>query len=56
MELSKCSCYLQFWKFKEDGYAYTEDPETHGNEVTVKDINGDDQVIPQLKSMHLRNY
>jgi hypothetical protein len=50
MELSKCSCYLQFWKFQEDGNAYTEDPETHGKEVMVKDINGDDQVIPQLKS------
>jgi hypothetical protein len=50
MELSKCSCYLQFWKFQEDGYAYTDDPETHGKEITVKDINGEDQVIPQLKS------
>jgi hypothetical protein len=50
MELSKCSCYLQFWTFQEDGFAYTEDPESHGQEVRVKDINGTYQVIPQLKS------
>jgi hypothetical protein len=40
MELQKCSCYLQFWQFQEDGYAYTEEPELHGLKVTVTDIQG----------------
>lgn len=50
MELSKCSCYLQFWQFQEDGYAFTEDPATHGQEIRVKDQDGQLQLIPQLRS------
>jgi hypothetical protein len=34
MELPKCSCYLQIWNFQEDGYAFTEDPATHGTPTT----------------------
>jgi hypothetical protein len=50
MELPKCSCYLQIWNFQEDGYAFTEDPDTHGIEIRVEGIDGIIQTIPQLKS------
>jgi hypothetical protein len=50
MELPKCSCYLQFWKFQEDGYAFTEEPAAHGQEIKVKDLDGNLQIIPQLCS------
>jgi hypothetical protein len=50
MELQKCSCYLQFWQFQEDGYAFTEEPESHGLEVTVTDIQGQVQCVPPLKA------
>lgn len=50
MELSKCACYLLFWKFQEDGYAYTMDPDEHRQLVTVVDNQGKHHVIPQLKS------
>jgi hypothetical protein len=50
MELPKCSCYLQFWKFQEDGYALTKEPAAHGQEIIVKDLDGNLQIIPQLCS------
>jgi hypothetical protein len=50
MELQKCSCYLQFWQFQDDGYAYTEEPESHGLEVTITDIQGQAQRVPQLRA------
>jgi hypothetical protein len=50
MELPKCSCYLQFWNFQEDGYAFTEDPNSHLQEIKVLDHNGVQQIIPQLRS------
>jgi hypothetical protein len=40
MELPKCSCYLQIWNFQDDGYAFTEDPEMHGIEISVEGIDG----------------
>jgi hypothetical protein len=50
MELPKCSCYLHFWDFQDDGYAFTEDPTSHLQEIKVKDNNSELQTIPQLKS------
>jgi hypothetical protein len=50
MELPKCSCYLQMWNFQEDGYAFTEEPDTHGIKIRVEGIDGQMQTIPQLKS------
>jgi hypothetical protein len=50
MELPKCSCYLQFWNFQEDGYAFTEDPNSHLQEIKIKDQSGELQTIPQLVS------
>jgi hypothetical protein len=50
MELTKCACYLSFWKFQEDGYAYTMQPEEHGQKIFVTDINGQEKEIPQLES------
>jgi hypothetical protein len=50
MELPKCSCYLQMWNFQEDGYAYTEDPDTHGIAIRVEGLDGTIKTIPQLKS------
>jgi hypothetical protein len=52
MELPKCSCYLHFWNFQDDGYAFTEDPTSHLQEIKVKDNEGELQTIPQLKSNH----
>jgi hypothetical protein len=49
MELLKCSCYLQVWNFQDDGYAFTEELETHGIKILVEGINGVAQKIPQLK-------
>jgi hypothetical protein len=48
MELAKCSCYLSVWSFQEDGYAFTEDPETHAKKIIVKDLAGNPLTIPQL--------
>jgi hypothetical protein len=50
MELTKCACYLSFWKFQEDGYAYTMSPEEHGQKIFVSDIQGQVKEIPQLES------
>jgi hypothetical protein len=50
MELSKCACYLQIWNFQEDGYAYTEDPAEHGQEIAVTDLYGQLHDIQQMKS------
>jgi hypothetical protein len=50
MELSKCSCYLQLWKFQEDGYAFTENPEEHQQEIKVSGIDGHFQTIRQLQA------
>jgi hypothetical protein len=50
MELSKCSCYLQIWNFQEDGYAYTENPEDHGQEIKVNDHLNKPQIIQQMKA------
>jgi hypothetical protein len=50
MELTKCACYLSFWKFQEDGYAYTMSPEEHGQKIFVPDIQGQVKEIPQLES------
>jgi hypothetical protein len=50
MEISKCACYLSFWSFQEDGYAYTESPEEHGQEIFIKNIHGDAEKIPQLQA------
>lgn len=50
MELSKCACYLSFWEFQEDGYAFTVTPERHGQAIHVNDINGSEEKIPQLQS------
>jgi hypothetical protein len=50
MELSKCACNLSFWKFQEDGYAYTMSPEEHGRKIYVHDGNGKQQEIPQMES------
>jgi hypothetical protein len=36
MELSKCACYLAFWDFQEDGYAFTIPPSEHGHEIMIK--------------------
>jgi ribonuclease HI len=41
---------LHFWDFQDDGYAFTEDPTSHLQEIKVKDNNGELQTIPQLKS------
>jgi hypothetical protein len=38
------------WNFQEDGYAFTEEPDTHGIEICVEGIDGQMQTIPQLKS------
>jgi hypothetical protein len=50
MELTKCACYLSFWKFQEDGYAYTMSPDEHKQKIYVNDINGQEKEIPQLES------
>jgi hypothetical protein len=50
MELGKCACYLSVWDFQEDGYAFTIPPDTLNIEITVKDVNGDTQLIRQLPS------
>jgi hypothetical protein len=50
MELGKCACYLSIWDFQEDGYAYTIPPEELNIEIRVQDVNGANQVIPQLPS------
>jgi hypothetical protein len=50
MELSKCACYLSFWSFQEDGYAYTQPPEEHGQEISIRNINGEDEKVPQLNT------
>jgi hypothetical protein len=50
MELGKCACYLSFWKFQDDGYAYTMTPEEHGLKIFVKDLDGKETEIPQLES------
>jgi hypothetical protein len=50
MELPKCSCYLHFWEFQDDGYAFTEDPTSHLQEIKIKDNDGELQTIPQLRS------
>jgi hypothetical protein len=41
---------LHFWDFQDDGYAFTEDPTSHLQEIKVKDNEGKLQMIPQLKS------
>jgi hypothetical protein len=41
---------VTLWNFQEDGYAFTEDPAKHGQEIKVKDLNGNLQIIPQLHS------
>jgi hypothetical protein len=48
MELGKCACYLSLWKFQADGYAYTMSPEEHQQRIYVTDIQGNQQLIPQL--------
>jgi hypothetical protein len=50
MELTKCACYLSFWQFQDDGYAYTMSPDEHGQTIHVNDINGQQQEIPQMES------
>jgi hypothetical protein len=43
MELSKCACYLSFWKFQDDGYTYTMSSDEHGQQIFVRDINGQEK-------------
>jgi hypothetical protein len=49
MEIGKCACYLAFWEFQDDGYAFTITPEEHGQEITIR-IHGRQEKIPQLKA------
>jgi hypothetical protein len=48
MDLAKCACYLLIWKFQEDGYAYTETPETLDKNINVQDLNKTTTTIQQL--------
>jgi hypothetical protein len=50
MEIGKCACYLAFWEFQDDGYAFTITPEEHGQEITIQSIHGREEKIPQLKT------
>jgi hypothetical protein len=50
MEIGKCACYLAFWEFQDDGYAFTITPEEHGQEITIQSIHGRQEKIPQLKA------
>jgi hypothetical protein len=50
MELSKCACYLAFWDFQDDGYAFTLAPEEHEQEIVVRNIHGNEETITQLQT------
>jgi hypothetical protein len=50
MELSKCACYLSFWKSQDNGYAYMMSPDEHGQKIFVSDCNSIQQEIPQMES------
>jgi hypothetical protein len=56
MELTKCACYLSFWKFQEDGYAYTMSLEEHGQKIFAKDIKGQEKEILQLNPTNRKSY
>jgi hypothetical protein len=47
---SQCGCYLSFWEFQEDGYAFTISPEEHGQDIFIQNIHGNEEKIPQLKT------